>query len=69
MSATAESFLVYKHVKIASDAVTVPTLVLWIGLLVRILIQKNKEKIFGMIVVCILNHPHRSVLNLMLHLN
>ncbi len=45
---------VFKHINAASYALTVPTLVPWTGLLVRMLISKYKDKLWGLIVISIL---------------
>ncbi len=42
------------HLNIASYATTIPTLLLWIVILIRMLIQKAKAKFFALIVICIL---------------
>ena len=54
MPATAEWLKVYKQIDIASYAVTVPPLALWIGLLARMLISKDRHKLTPLIVVSIL---------------
>ncbi len=33
---------------------TLPTLALWIGILLRMLISKDRDKFYGLIVICIL---------------
>ena len=42
------------HLNIASYATTIPTLLLWIVVLVRMLIQKAKAKFFALIIICVL---------------
>ena len=42
------------HLNIASYATTIPTLPLWIYVLVRMLIQKARAKFFALIVICVL---------------
>ncbi len=54
MSTTAEWVEVSEHINIASYAFFVPILVLWSGLLARTLVQKDREKFYGLIVICIL---------------
>ena len=39
---------------IASYATTIPTLIMWIFVFLRMLIQKAKAKFFALIVICIL---------------
>ena len=54
MSTTAEWVEVSEHINIASYAFFVPILVLWSGLLARTLVQKDREKFYGLIVICLL---------------
>ncbi len=54
MPATAEDLKVYKQIDIASYALFVPSLALWIGLLLRMLISKDRDKFIAPIVMCIL---------------
>jgi hypothetical protein len=44
----------YKQINIASYAFFFPIIVLWIGLLLRMLISSDREKFYGLIVICIL---------------
>ncbi len=53
MPSTAEYVEALKHINIASYALFVPTLILWIGLLLRMLISKDKEIFYGLIVISI----------------
>ncbi len=39
---------------IASYATTIPTLLMWIFVFLRMLIQKEKAKFFALIVICVL---------------
>jgi len=53
MSSTEEeAILAEKNINIASYATTVPTLILWIYVFVRIMRSKNRAKFFGLIVIC-----------------
>ena len=54
MTDTAEMVKVYRQLEIASYALTVPTLALWICLLIRMLILRDREKFSALIVICIL---------------
>ncbi len=54
MSTTAAEVKVYKHIDTASFAFNVPPLALWIGLLVRMLISKDRDKLVPLIVISIL---------------
>jgi hypothetical protein len=54
MSATIEEVEAYKHINIASYAFYVSTLVIWIGLLLRMLTSKDRDKFYGLIVISIL---------------
>jgi hypothetical protein len=54
MPDSAEYAKVLLHLNIASYATTIPTLILWIFVLVRILIQKARAKFFALIVICVL---------------
>ncbi len=54
MSDTAAEVKVYKHIDTASYALNVPPLALWIGLLARMLISKNRDKLIPLIVISIL---------------
>ncbi len=51
---TAEEVETYKNINITSYVTTTPTLTLWIGVLVMMLIQKDIAKYLGLIVVCAL---------------
>ncbi len=54
MPASAEFVKVELHINIASYATTIPTLILWIFVLLRMLIQKARAKFFALIVICVL---------------
>jgi hypothetical protein len=54
MSSQTEWLKALKHLQIASYAFYVPTLALWIGLLGRMLISKDRDKFYGLIVVAVL---------------
>jgi hypothetical protein len=55
MPATAADYLkVYKDLDTASYALFVLTLALWIGLLARMLISKDRDKLTPLIVISIL---------------
>jgi hypothetical protein len=54
MSAAAELLKVYKNLDTASYFLYVPPLALWIGLLVRMLISKDRDKLVPLIVISIL---------------
>ncbi len=54
MSTDAEILKVLKQLDTASYALTVPPLALWIGLLARILILKNRDKLNPLISISIL---------------
>ncbi len=54
MPATAERLKVYKHFNTASYALFVAPLALWIGLLARMLISKDRDKLVPLIVISIL---------------
>jgi hypothetical protein len=54
MPAIAEWLKVFKPIDTASYALNVPPLVLWIGLLARMLISKDRDKLFPLIVISIL---------------
>jgi hypothetical protein len=54
MPATAELLKVYKQLDTASYALTVPPLAFWIGLLARILISKDRDKLVPLIFISIL---------------
>ncbi len=49
-----EKVEVDKLMSIATYSLTVPTLVFWTGLLVRMLISKDRDKLRGLIVISIL---------------
>ncbi len=54
MPTPAEVLKAFKHINTASYAFYVPTLALWICILVRMLISKDREKFYGLIVISIL---------------
>ena len=54
MPITAEYVQVVKHNSIASYTTTVPTLILWTCVFIRILVQKEKSKFLPLIVICVL---------------
>jgi hypothetical protein len=51
---TAEYLKVYKYQETASYALFVPTLTFWIGLLARMVISKDRDKLVPLIVISIL---------------
>ena len=53
MSTTAAYLKVYKDLDTASYALNLPPLALWIGLLARMLISKDREKLIPLIVISI----------------
>ncbi len=54
MPATAAYLKTYKHIATASYALTIPPLALWIGLLARMLISKDRDNFTPLIVISIL---------------
>ncbi len=54
MPTAAEYLKFYKQRNTASYAFNVPPLALWIGLLARMLISKNRDKLAPLIVISIL---------------
>ena len=54
MSVTFEELEMWKNLDIASLCTTTPTLIQWIVLLRRMLIQKDRSKLFALIVIAIL---------------
>jgi hypothetical protein len=54
MPTSAEYLEVYKELDIASYALNVPPLAFWIGLLARMLISKDRDKLIPLIVISIL---------------
>jgi len=55
MSSTSEEEVkVAYDLKVTCYVTTVPTLVLWTGVFFRIMIQKDKEKFFALIIICVL---------------
>ena len=54
MSTAAEFLKVYKDLDIASYALNFTPLALWIGLLARMLISKDRDKLVPLIVISIL---------------
>ncbi len=54
MSTAADYLKVFKQIDTASYALFLPPLALWIGLLARMLISKDREKLIPLIFVCIL---------------
>jgi hypothetical protein len=51
---TATKVKVYKQLDTASYALNIPPLALWIGLLARMLISKDRDKLVPLIVISIL---------------
>ncbi len=51
MPVTAEDLKVFKQIDNASYALNVPPLALWIGLLARMLISKDRDKLIPLIVI------------------
>jgi hypothetical protein len=49
-----ELLTAFKHINFVSYGFYVPTLALWIGLLGRMLISKDREKFYGLIVISVL---------------
>jgi hypothetical protein len=54
MTTPEEILKAYDDIKIASHALTVPSLALWLCLLAMMLISKDRDKLFELIVVFIL---------------
>jgi hypothetical protein len=54
MSTAAEWLKVFKELDTASYALNVPPLTLWIGLVARMLISKDRDKLVPLILVSIL---------------
>ena len=54
MASAAELVEVLMILNITSYATAIPTLLMWIYVLVRILIQKARAKVFALIVICVL---------------
>ena len=55
MSSTSEEDVkVALDLKVTCYVTTVPTLALWTGVFVRIMIQKDKDKFFALIIICVL---------------
>ena len=54
MPTHAEILKVYENLKITSHAMFVPSLALWLGILARTLVSKDRCKFHGLIVICIL---------------
>ena len=54
MPVTTEDIQVFKTLNTTSYATIVPTLILWIGVFVRMLIQKDKSKFLILIIISIL---------------
>ncbi len=54
MSTTAEELKALKHIDTANYALNVPPLALWICLLARMLISKDRDKLTPLIVISIL---------------
>ena len=54
MQASAEYVKAMMMLNIVSYATTIPTLILWIFMLVRMLIKKARAKFFTLIVICVL---------------
>lgn len=53
-STSAEDVKVAYDLKVTCYATTVPTLALWTGVFFRIMIQKDKDKFFALIIICVL---------------
>ncbi len=54
MSTAAEYLKLFKQLDIASYALNAPPLALWIGLLAKMLISKDREMLIPLIVISIL---------------
>jgi hypothetical protein len=54
MPATAAKLKVFKQIDTTSYALNVPPLTLWIGLLARMLISNDRDKLVPLIVISIL---------------
>jgi hypothetical protein len=54
MSTAADYLKAFKEIDTASYALNVPPLTLWIGLLARMLISKDRDKLTPLIVISIL---------------
>jgi hypothetical protein len=54
MPTVAEILIIYKQLDNISYALNVPPLALWIGLLARMLISKDRDKLIPLIVISIL---------------
>jgi hypothetical protein len=54
MASASELVKVVMTINITSYATTIPTLLLWIYVLLRILIQKASAKFFALILICVL---------------
>jgi hypothetical protein len=54
MPVTAEEVEAYKNINIANYPTTIPTLLLWIFVLLRMLFKKAKAKFFALIIICLL---------------
>jgi len=54
MSLPEEAIEIYQVINIASYATTIPTLILWIWELVRIMRQKERSNFTGLIVIGVL---------------
>ncbi len=54
MPSTAEAVKVYKDLDIACLCTVIPTLIQWIVLLRRMLIQKDRSKLFALIIIAVL---------------
>ena len=54
MSTPEEYIEAFDHIHIAAYAFTLPSLALWIGLLSKMLVSKDKGKLHGLIFVAVL---------------
>ena len=55
MQSSPEEYIeAYDHIKIATYCFSVPSLALWTGLFARVLISKDRDKLNGLIIICIL---------------
>ena len=54
MSTSAEEVEVYKHIYIACYILCIPTLALWIGLSIKIIVLKQTDKFQALVVICFL---------------
>ena len=53
-STSEEDVKVALDLKVTCYVTFVPTIVLWTGVFLRIMIQKDKDKFFALIIICVL---------------